>query len=191
MKKPAVFMDRDGTLNEQMGYINHLDRFVLLPGTAEAVSRLNRAGFLTIVVTNQSGVARGYFPISLVHQVHDQMIEQLRQENAVIDGIYFCPHYPNGKVDPYGKTCDCRKPGVGLIQKAREDFDIDLERSFVVGDRVTDMEMAHRAGLKSILVLTGYGKGDLEHVLPEFPFQPNHVADDLLDATKWICGSKN
>ena len=110
MKRPAVFMDRDGTVNEQMGYINHLNRFVLLPGAAEAIRLLNDAGYLAIIVSNQSGVARGYFPVDLVHRVHEKMETLIKKEGATLDGIYFCPHYPKGKVAPYGTTCDCRKP---------------------------------------------------------------------------------
>ncbi len=179
-------MDRDGTVNEQMGYINHLDRFVLLPGTGKAIRLLNEAGYLAIIVSNQSGVARGYFPVDLVHQVQDKMKTQLKRDGATLDGIYFCPHYPSGKNSPYGKGCDCRKPATGLIHKAAADFDIDMANSYVIGDRCSDIEMAHKAGLKSILVKTGYGKGDLAHVFPQFPFQPSHVAEDLLDGVKWI-----
>ena len=181
-------MDRDGTVNEQMGYINHLSRFVLLPGAGKAIRLLNEAGFLAIIVSNQSGVARGYFPLELVHRVHDKMNTLIREDGAVLDGIYFCPHYPNGKVSPFGMSCDCRKPGIGLIQKAFEAFDIDMENSYVIGDRCTDIEMAQRAGLKGIMVKTGYGMGDLEYVFPNLPFQPFHAADDLLDAVEWILG---
>ena len=188
MKKPAVFMDRDGTVNEQMGYINHLDRFVLLPEVGKAIRLLNEAGYLAIIVSNQSGVARGYFPIDLVHRVHEKMKALIKKEGAILDGIYFCPHYPNGKVPPYGMACDCRKPRPGLIGEACKSFDIDMENSYVVGDRCTDIEMAHEAGLKGIMVKTGYGMGDLEYVFPELPFQPFHVAEDLLDAVKWILG---
>ncbi|MCG6878410.1 MAG: HAD family hydrolase [Deltaproteobacteria bacterium] len=188
MKKPAVFMDRDGTVNEQMGYINHPDRFVLLPGVGKAIHLLNEAGFLTIIVTNQSGVARGYFPVDLVYQVHEKMKRLIKKDGATLDGIYFCPHYPQGKVSPYGTPCDCRKPGIGLIREAEASFDIDMDNSWVIGDRSTDIKMAHRAGLKGILVKTGYGRGDLKYVFPEFPFQPSHVAEDLLDAVKWILG---
>jgi len=188
LKKPAVFLDRDGTVNEQMGYINHVSRFVLLPGAGQAIRLLNEAGYLAIIVSNQSGVARGYYPVDLVHQVHDKMKTLIKKDGATLDGIYFCPHYPNGKVSPYAMGCDCRKPGTGLIRKAEADFDIDMENSYVIGDRCSDIEMAHNAGLKSILVKTGYGKGDLAYVFPRFPFQPLHVAEDLLDGVKWILG---
>ena len=186
MKRPAVFIDRDGTINEQMGYINHLSRFILLPGTAEALRLLNRQLYLTIIVSNQSGVARGYFPIDLVEQIHDHMGSLLEKEGAHIDGIFFCPHYPKGNVPEYSMVCDCRKPGTGLIQEACKSFDIDMENSYLIGDRCMDMELAHRSNLKGILVATGYGLGDIEYVLPRSPYKPLHIAENLLHAVRWI-----
>lgn len=186
MKRPAVFIDRDGTINEQMGYINHLSRFILLPGTAEALRLLNRQLYLTIIVSNQSGVARGYFPIDLVEQIHDHMRSLLEKEGAHIDGIFFCPHYPKGNVPEYSMVCDCRKPGTGLIQEACKSFDIDMENSYLIGDRCMDMELAHRSNLKGILVATGYGLGDIEYVLPRSPYKPLHIAENLLHAVRWI-----
>ena len=185
-KKPAVFLDRDGTINEQMGYINHESRFVLLPGVAEAIRLLNRNGYLSIVVSNQSGVGRGYFPVDLVYKLHDKMESELKKQDAVLDRIYFCPHYPGGSVVEYDKSCTCRKPGTGLIDQAVEDFPIDLAASYVIGDRCSDIKMAHRAGIKGVLVKTGYGRGDLEYVFPGLSYQPHHVAEDLLEAVQWI-----
>jgi len=186
LKKPAVFIDRDGTLNEQMGYINHIRRFVLLPGSTEAIRLLNHHGFLAFIVSNQSGVARGYFPIELVHKVHDHMETLLEKQGARVDGIFFCPHYPGGKVPEYSRPCDCRKPGTGLIDTACRQFPVDTQHSYVIGDRYSDMELARESGMKGILVKTGYGLGDLTYVFPELPFQPFHVAEDLLDAVRWI-----
>jgi len=186
MKMPAVFMDRDGTVNEQRGYINHISRFILLPGTAEAIKLLNRHQYLAIIVSNQSGVARGYFPLQLVEDMHSHMRELLEKEDAFIDGIFFCPHYRTGVVSEYTVDCDCRKPRTGLIKKACETFDIDMTNSYVIGDRCTDIEMAQRTDLKGILVKTGYGLGDIEYVLPGSPFEPACIADDLLDAVHWI-----
>ncbi len=186
MKMPAVFMDRDGTINEQRGYINHVSRFVLVPGTAEAIRLLNRHRYLAIIVSNQSGVARGYFPLQLVEDVHSHMRELLKKENAVIDGIFFCPHYRTGVVSEYTADCDCRKPRTGLIKSACETFDIDMTNSYVIGDRCTDIELAERSNLRGILVKTGYGLGDIEYVLPGSPFKPVHIASDLLDAVRWI-----
>ncbi len=195
MSKPAVFLDRDGTINEQRGYINHISRFVLLPGTAEAVRLLNEHGFLAIIVTNQSGVARGYFPIELVNEVHEHLKELLRKEGAYVDGIFFCPHYHRGEVGEYTIECNCRKPRPGLIEKARKNLDIDMAGSYLIGDRVSDIELAKRCNLKGVLVKTGYGKGDLEYVFPNSRAKPLHVAKDLLAAVRWIIkddrGGKN
>lgn len=190
MKKPALFIDRDGTINEQMGYINHMSRFVILPGVSEAVRLLNENHFLAIVVSNQSGVARGYHPIALVHDLHAYLQGVLKKEGAAIDGIFFCPHDSRGTVPEYTRTCHCRKPGTGLIDQACESFDIDLRSSYVVGDRHTDMEMAHRAGVRGILVKTGYGLGEIDYVLPHQSVQPAHIAEDLLEAVQWILGNR-
>jgi len=191
MKKPALFMDRDGTINEQMGYINHMSRFLVLPRVPEAVRLLNQNHILAIVVSNQSGVARGYHPIDLVHQVHDHLQKTLKKEGAFMDGIYFCPHHPRGCIPEYAKACSCRKPETGLIDQARESFDIDLANSYVVGDRYSDMEMAHRAGMRGILVKTGYGLGEIDHVLPHQSTQPIHIAEDLLEAVQWVLGNRS
>ena len=186
MKRPAVFIDRDGTINEQMGYVNHISRFVLLPGTAEGIRLLNRHQYLAIIVSNQSGVARGYFPMELIDRVHAHMKDLLAKEGANIDGIFFCPHYPRGIVPEYSVECDCRKPRTGLVQKACEEFDIDMKNSYVIGDRCSDIELAERSNLQGIMVKTGYGLGDIEYVLPQKPFKPMHIARDFLHAVRWI-----
>lgn len=191
MKRPAVFLDRDGTINEQMGYINHLSRFVILPGVCEAIRLLNKNDFLVIIITNQSGVARGYFPLDLLSKVHAFLETSLRKEGAHIDGVFFCPHYPTGAVPEYSIECDCRKPKTGLIDQALESFDIDLTRSCMVGDRHTDIEFAHGSNLKGLLVKTGYGLGDIEYVLPHKSIKPHYIAEDLLDAAKWILDREN
>ncbi len=182
----AVFLDRDGTLNEEVGYVNHLDRFWLLPRTAQAVRLLNRHGFKTFVVTNQSGVARGYFPESLVHLVHQKMKDLLSAEGAVLDGVYTCPHHPDVGDGPYRQRCLCRKPGTGMIQQAMKEFDIDCSRSYTVGDRGVDVELSDRIGAKGILVLTGYGKGEWQYARPRWKARPAHVAADLYEAVQWI-----
>ncbi len=187
-KQPAVFLDRDGTINEQMGYINHLSRFHILSGVPDAIKLFNKAGYLVIVITNQSGVARGYYPMSLVEEVHEYMVQTLRQEGASIDGIFFCPHYPRGEVREYAIDCDCRKPRTGLIKQAMECFDIDLSKSWVIGDHYTDLEMARNSGIPSIMVKTGYGLGEVDYILPRLDCKPLYVADDLLNAAEWITG---
>ena len=188
--RPAVFIDRDGTINEQMGYINHISRFRMLPRVPEAIKLLNKNQFLAIVVSNQSGVARGYYPEDLVIQVNKIMIEQLSSKDARLDAIYYCPHHPNGEVKNYSINCDCRKPGTGLITRACEEFEIDMDRSFVVGDSSADLGMAERAGMPGIVVKTGYGLGELEYVIPKKRLSPAYVAEDLFDAITWILGKK-
>jgi D-glycero-D-manno-heptose 1,7-bisphosphate phosphatase len=184
--KPAVFLDRDGTINEQLGYINHISRFMLLPGAGKAISLLNKNNHIVVVTSNQSGVARGYFPIELVKETNELMKRELAKDDAYMDGIYFCPHHPDGLVPEYSRECTCRKPDIGLIEKARSELDIDMRRSYVIGDRWLDIEFAHNAGLPGILVLTGYGRGDLEYIVPHKQIKPTFVAEDLLRAVKWI-----
>lgn len=186
MKRPAVFIDRDGTVNEQMGYINHPSRFKLLPGTAQAIGLLNRNEILAIIVSNQSGVARGYFPFELVKEVNTLMERCLAEEGARIDGIFFCPHHPRGVVPEFTRACDCRKPDIGLFTQACRAFDIDMTRSYMVGDRYQDIETAERAGVKGILVKTGYGMGDMEYLLPGKTLRPAHISEDLLHAVRWL-----
>jgi len=184
--QPAVFLDRDGTINEQMGYINHISRFVLLPGVGRAIRRLNEQNIPVVVVTNQSGLARGYFPASLLAEVHQQMEEQLAAEGAHIDGLYICPHHPEAKEEKYRKACDCRKPKIGLLKKAAADLQLDLKQSFMVGDRWSDLKCGAAAGATSILVLTGYGRGDQQYIGPQQEIQPAMVAEDLEQAVDWI-----
>jgi D-glycero-D-manno-heptose 1,7-bisphosphate phosphatase len=186
MKKPAVFIDRDGTINEQMGYVNHVSRFRILPRVPQAIRMLNRHGFLVFVVSNQSGVARGYYPLDLVRTLHELLVTRIREKKGIIDGIFFCPHHPAGSVPEFSRDCDCRKPKTGLIEQACRSFEIDLQRSFVIGDMCTDIELAHRAGLTGILVKTGYGLGEIEYSLPQKTAKPAHIAEDLLDGVRWI-----
>jgi D-glycero-D-manno-heptose 1,7-bisphosphate phosphatase len=177
--RSAVFLDRDGTIAEEVGYLNHLSRFRMFPFVAAAVRRLNEANLPVVVVTNQSGVGRGYFPESLVVAIHDHMTQQLAAGGARIDAIYYCPHTS-------ADNCPCRKPKTGMLDRAAQGHAIDLKRSFVVGDRYGDLQLAHNAGARSILVRTGYGEGELAWHAVKWPLQPDFVAQDLADATNWI-----
>lgn len=182
----AVFLDRDGTLNEQMGYINHLSRLKVLSGVGRAVRLLNQAGFKIFVISNQSGVARGYFPESLVDEVNQALAERLAEDGGVIDRFYTCCHLPDAKVKAYAKVCDCRKPQPGLLYQAARDFELDLTRSFAVGDRINDVDCAHRAGARGILVRTGYGRGEEQYLLPTSAVRPDFIAEDFNEAVSWI-----
>lgn len=184
--QPAVFLDRDGTINEQMGYINHISRFILLPGAATAIRSLNEQNIPVVVVTNQSGLARGYFPPALLDAVHAQMERELAAQNAHIDGLYICPHHPEAKEEQFRKICTCRKPQTGLLEQAAAELELDLNQSFMVGDRWSDLKCGNRVGATSVLVLTGYGRGDLEYIGPEQEIQPDKIAEDLSEAVNWI-----
>jgi len=186
----AVFLDRDGTINEEMGYINHIDRFALLPRTAEAIRLINASGFKAVVVTNQSAVARGMFPESLVAEVHRKMEDLLRAGRAHIDGIYYCPHHPDFGPPEYRKRCSCRKPATGLIERACNELNIDPTQSYMVGDRIMDVEFGHKIGAKGILVLTGYGKGELTYCNGQWGGEPDFIAEDLYAAVQWIITQK-
>ena len=179
MSHAAVFLDRDGVINEEMGYINHLSRFRLLPQAVPAIRRLNAAGVKVVVVTNQSGAARGYFPASLVEEIHANLQKILAAGGAHLDGLYTCLHGPD-------EGCACRKPKPTLIQQAARDLDLDLARSYAVGDRYKDIETAANANVKGILVLTGYGRGEYDYLRPAQKVQPVFVAPDLEAAVEWI-----
>ena len=182
----AVFLDRDGTINEEMGYINHISRFKIFDFAFEAIRILNTLGFKVIVLTNQSGLARGYFDENLLNKVHKSLIENSRKENAVIDQIYFCPHHKNGNVKKYAVECDCRKPRPGMLLKAKQDFNISLTDSYLIGDRHKDIEFASGNGIKAIMVLTGYGFGEYQHQKSNWSVNPDFICDNILDAAKLI-----
>ena len=182
----AVFIDRDGTLIEEVGYLNHISRLRHLPRSAEAVRKINHSGMLAFLVTNQSGVARRIFDRDLVETVHEEIRRHLGSEGAHLDGVYYCPHHPDAADPRYREVCECRKPKPGMILRAVEEHGADLSRSYLVGDTVTDLEAARHAGITSVLVLTGYGRGELEYRIAHRKIHPAHVAEDLSAAVDWI-----
>jgi len=186
MQNIGVFIDRDGTLSEEVGYVNHLSRFHVYPWSAEAIRNLNLKGLKAIVVTNQAGVARGYFEESLIHEVHEKLRDELRQAGAYLDAIYYCPHHPSVGKPPYQRECDCRKPKPGMLLRAANEFEIDMKRSFVIGDRYGDIELARNAGTQSIFVLSGYGLGEYEYQRQNWKVQPDWIAKNLLEAAEII-----
>lgn len=191
MSKIAVFIDRDGTISEEVGYVNHISRFKLLKNSALAIKMLNEAKILAILATNQAGVARGYFSEDLVKKVHEKLQLDLKNEGAYLDAIYYCPHHPSVGPPEYRIDCNCRKPKPGMILKAKEEFNIDLTKSYMVGDKISDIEFGKKLGLTSVMVLTGYGLGEYEHQRNEWKVMPDFVANDLLDAVKWILNDIN
>ena len=182
----AVFIDRDGTISEEVGYINHPSRFRVFPYSAAAIKLLNDSGWLAIVVTNQAGVARGYFAEDMIQTVHDALKQEMAGTDARIDAIYYCAHHPSVGEPPYRIDCDCRKPKPGLIRRAAEEFDIDLARSWMIGDRYSDIELARNAGINAAFVMSGYGRGEWEHQRHNWAHQPDLTANHLLEAVKRI-----
>jgi D-glycero-D-manno-heptose 1,7-bisphosphate phosphatase len=181
-------MDRDGTLAHEVGYVNHLSRFRLFPWSVDAVRLLNKGGLLAVVVTNQAGVARGYFPEPLIAEVHALMTAAMEGGGARLDGVYYCPHHPSAGEPPYRQDCECRKPRPGLLHRAARDLDIDLARSWVVGDRDADVALARSVGARAVLVKTGYGLGELLWHAPSWDRPPDIIADHLLEAVERILG---
>lgn len=185
-RRRAVFLDRDGTIIRQVTYLFRPEQVELLPGAAEGLRALREHGYLLVVVTNQSGVARGIFAEADIVRVHDRLQTLLCEQGAGIDAYYYCPHYPEGQ-GIYRRACDCRKPGTGLLERATRDLGLDPAQSYVVGDRETDVLAGARMGCRTVLVRTGYGQqmldgGDLDDLVPD------HVAEDLGDAAAWIVG---
>jgi D-glycero-D-manno-heptose 1,7-bisphosphate phosphatase len=188
--RPAVFIDRDGTLTEEVGYVNHPSRLKLLPRSAEAIRRLNAAGVAAVVVTNQAGIARGYFSESVLHAVDEALRAQLALVGARLDGLYACLHHPSEGEAPYRAQCECRKPKPGLLLRAAGELGLDLARSTMVGDKASDLVPARTVGASAVLVLTGYGRGEWEYQRERFEVQPDHVAADLLDAVEWALAKR-
>jgi D-glycero-D-manno-heptose 1,7-bisphosphate phosphatase len=167
--REAVFLDRDGTLIEEVHYLARPDQVRLIPGAAEAVRKLNQAGVLVVVVTNQAGVARGYFPESAISDVHVHLSHLLGEYGAHIDAYLYCPHHPTEGIGKYRVACDCRKPQPGLLLTAARELDIDLSRSWMIGDKPCDAEAGAAAGCRTILVRTGHGR--------DLPDEANAVAE--------------
>ena len=181
---PAVFLDRDGTLIEEVGYLDRPDRVQLYPWSVAAIRALNRAGVRVVMITNQSGVARGFFTEAVVERVHAHIADLLAAGGAHLDAYYYCPHHPDGRIPGFARACDCRKPGRALVDRAVDEFNIDLDRSFAVGDRWFDIGLAHTVGAQGILVRTGYGERE-ERLAPE-GLTADAVVNNLVEAASWI-----
>jgi D-glycero-D-manno-heptose 1,7-bisphosphate phosphatase len=180
----AVFLDRDGTLIEDIGYLRHVRDLALFPWTVDAVRALNQAGLPVVVITNQSGVGRGILTEAVVEQLHRHLSAVLDEGGARIDAYYYCPHHPEASVPAYRTRCDCRKPGRGMIDRASADLGLDPARSFVVGDKWLDVGAARAVGARGILVRTGYGATEEEEPPPDL--KADMVADNLIEAVGWI-----
>ena len=180
----AVFLDRDGTMIEDVGYLDALSRVEFYPWTVDAIRMLNRAGLPVVVVTNQSGIARGMFSEAFVGETHRHMDARLAAGGARVDAYYYCPHHPDGRVAAYARACDCRKPGRALIDRAAADLGLDPGRSFVVGDKWLDVQLGRAVGARAILVRTGHGAA--EETQPPDGVTADAVVDNLASAADWI-----
>jgi D-glycero-D-manno-heptose 1,7-bisphosphate phosphatase len=182
--RPAVFLDRDGTMVRDVGYLSRLEDLHWFPYTVDAVRLLNRAGFLVFVTTNQGGVGLGFYPEAFVKRTHEDMAAYITAGGGRVDGWYYCPHHPRATIEALRVDCDCRKPGPGMVRQAQQRFAIDLERSFVVGDKATDLGLARSVGARGVLVRTGYGEVELARMGDSS--QAARLSTDLMEATSWI-----
>jgi D,D-heptose 1,7-bisphosphate phosphatase len=188
-KNIAVFLDRDGTINEEVGYLDSLDKLKVIPSAYEAIRLINESGMKAVVISNQAGVARGLFTEDFVKITNEHLQTALRQKGAYIDNFYYCPHHPTEGIGIYLQQCNCRKPAPGMLFNAAQELNINLTRSYLVGDTFRDMIAAKKAGVKGILVKTGYGREVLHNVGPDVATaenKPDFVAEDILEAVKWI-----
>ncbi len=183
--RPAVFLDRDGVVVEEVGHINRIEQLRLIPGSAEAIRQFNGARVPVVVVTNQSVVARGGCTEAEVQAIHDVLHALVQEQDSRIDGIYYCPHHPAGEVEAYRVACACRKPNPGLFQKAAQEFGIDITRSIIIGDKLSDLEAGWAIGCRTVLVLTGYGRQTAAQ-LAASKRQPDHIAENLGRAASWV-----
>jgi len=184
-KKCAVFLDRDGTINEDVGYPHRFDQINIYPYSYEAVRKINKAGFLAVIITNQSGIGRGFIAEEELRVIHQKIEADFAQHKARFDGIYYCPHYPRSSFPLYRKDCPCRKPAPGLALQAASELNIDLESSYMIGDKVEDMLFGWNIKASPILVLTGFGQKSLLE-LKKRDAQPVFIAQNLLEAVNWI-----
>lgn len=192
-KNKAVFLDRDGTINEEVGYLDSLDKLKIIPCAYEAIRLVNESGMKVVVISNQSGVARGLFTEKFVQKANDYLQKILSERGAHINKFYYCPHHPTEGTGPYRRICACRKPAPGMLVQAARDLNIDLTKSYLIGDRFNDMEAAKKVGATGILVKTGYGSALLRDDGPDRATsdnKPDFIAADILAAVKWVLKDK-
>ena len=187
MSRPAVFLDRDGTIIDDVGFLSSIERMSLLPWAAGAIRMLNEAGLPVVVITNQSGVGRGMFDEAHVKATHEALDRALAALDARIDAYYYCPHHPEAADERYRAACECRKPAPGLLRQAARDLDLDLSRSWMVGDWWRDVEAGVAAGARAILVRSGHH--DAHRPKPPAAPQADAILDNLMEAVRWILRS--
>ena len=185
LRRPALFLDRDGTLIKEVNYLNRIDQIQILEGAIQALALARDAGLATVLVTNQSAIARGMLTESELQAIHSYLSQEIAQRGAQLEAVYYCPHHPEGSVPEYAVACGCRKPQPGLLLAAAEELGLDPARSLMVGDCLHDVEAGHRAGCCASLVMTGYGvrEASLSEIRNTYPDQ---ISSDLLAAVRWF-----
>jgi D-glycero-D-manno-heptose 1,7-bisphosphate phosphatase len=186
VKFPTVFIDRDGTINKEAGYMNHEDSFEIYPFVYHALKLLNIYNVLAVVVTNQAGIARGYFPEDIMHRLHKKMYKEFYKRGVKINGLYYCPHHPSSKIPELAIDCNCRKPKTGMFEQALRELPIDTNKLYMIGDKFSDIKFGHNIGAKTVMVKTGYGKGEIELNYSSQKILPDIIKENLLQAVLWI-----
>ncbi len=179
MKHKAVFVDRDGTINVDVHYLDDPDKFEMYPGVGEGVKKLKDSGFKIIIITNQSGIARGYFTEKQLSDVHERMKKEFQEFYVMLDGIYYCPHHPDD-------NCNCRKPRTGLFEKAIDEHNIDISKSYMIGDKALDINAGKKIGTVTILIPELHIRDEILSKKNELKYDPDYIADDFFDAVEWI-----
>ncbi len=181
----GIFFDRDGTINEEVNYLSSPEQLKLIPRVIKAIQEANSSGSKVFIISNQAGVARGFMSEQQVQHVNNSLLQLLQQEHCTIDKLYYCPHHPDYGEVPYRANCDCRKPKIGMLLQAAHEFQIDLQSSFVIGDKISDVQTANNAGAQGILVKTGYGLKEM-NLLQQNNVHPAYIAEDSYDAVQFI-----
>lgn len=183
MKNKAVFVDRDGTINEDVHYLNDPEKFDVYSGVGDGIKKLKENGFKIIIITNQSGIGRGFFTEHQLLRIHERMIAEFLNFDVTLDGIYYCPHHPDDH-------CNCRKPNTGLFEKAIQEHNIDITKSYMIGDKMLDIEAGKNIGVKTALIPEPHSREEFLSQKQELEYHPDYIADDFLDAVEWILNWK-
>ena len=187
--RPAVFLDRDGTLIEDRHYLSSITEISVLEGAPEAITLLNNADFAVVLATNQSAVGRGLLSLANLNSIHEELQHRLKTQGAQIDGVFFCPHHPTEATRAYRSNCTCRKPKPGMLEKAARQLALDLRKSFMIGDTLSDIKTGHTAGCRSILVKTGKGQREILRIKDNSE-PPDFIAENLTEAVDWLLGKQ-
>lgn len=179
MKSKAVFIDRDGTINVDVHYLDNPDKFEMYPGVGDGVKKLKEEGFKIIVITNQSGIARGHFTEKQLFNIHERMKKEIKQFNVTLDGIYYCPHHPDD-------SCNCRKPNTGLFDMAINEHKIDVKKSYMLGDKILDIGAGKKIGTRTVLIPEPHIRDEFLSKKNEWEYNPDYIANDFMDAVEWI-----